>query len=66
MIKTRMKILRTMYGMTQEDLAGKVRVSRQTINAIEQGKYPPSLDLAFRIAKLFETRIDDVFHYEGE
>jgi putative transcriptional regulator len=47
---------------SQGDLAGRLGVSRQTINAIETGKYDPSLELAFRIAKLFRVRIEDVFH----
>lgn len=46
---------------SQAVLAGKLGVSRQTINAIETGKYDPSLDLAFRIARLFKARIEDVF-----
>ena len=46
---------------TQGDLAERVGVSRQTVNAIETGKYDPSLELAFRIAKLFRVRIEDVF-----
>ena len=46
---------------SQGDLADRLGVSRQTINAIETGKYDPSLELAFRIAKLFKARIEDVF-----
>ena len=46
---------------SQGDLAEKLGVSRQTVNAIETGKYDPSLELAFRIARLFKTRIEDVF-----
>jgi putative transcriptional regulator len=52
--------------MTQQDLADKTGVSRQTIVAIEQGKYSPSLDLAFRIARVFNTPIGDVFYYLEE
>nr|WP_279537999.1 helix-turn-helix transcriptional regulator [Paenibacillus turpanensis] len=50
--------------MTQQQLAEKVGVSRQTINAIEAGKYSPSLELAFNIAKVFGVKIGDVFDYE--
>ena len=46
---------------SQGDLAEKLGVSRQTVNAIETGKYDPSLELAFRIARLFKARIEDVF-----
>lgn len=51
--------------MTQQQLAEKVGVTRQTIIAMEQGKYSPSLDLAFRIALVFEAPLDDVFSYEA-
>ena len=50
--------------MTQEDLAKRVGVSRQTIIALEQGKYVPSLGLAFRIARAFGAKVEDVFQYE--
>ncbi len=49
--------------MTQQELADKVEVSRQTIVAIEKGNYSPSLELAFRIARLFETTVEEVFEY---
>ena len=48
-------------GWSQGELAERLDVSRQTVNAIETGKYDPSLELAFRIAKLFRARIEDVF-----
>ncbi|MBX3363319.1 MAG: helix-turn-helix transcriptional regulator [Phycisphaeraceae bacterium] len=48
-------------GMTQQELADRVGVSRQTVNAIEGGKYLPSLEVAFRIAMVFERRVDEVF-----
>ena len=51
--------------MTQQQLADKVGVTRQTIIAIEAGKYAPSLPLAFRIARTFGARVEDVFHYRG-
>ena len=50
--------------MTQQQLAEQVGVTRQTIIAMEQGKYSPSLDLAFRIALVFEVPLDDVFSYD--
>ena len=53
--------LRTARGLRQEDLAKALNVSRQTVNAIETGKYDPSLPLAFRIAKLFRQPIESIF-----
>ncbi len=50
--------------MTQKELAEKVGVTRQTIVAIENAKYSPSLELAFRIALVFDTPLEEVFHYE--
>ena len=55
------KVLRATKGITQEDLAQALGVSRQTINAIEKGKYNPSLDLAFKLAEYFETNIESIF-----
>lgn len=52
--------------MTQEELARKVGVTRQTINAIEKGKYNPSLDLAFKLAELFDMKIEELFFYGGD
>jgi putative transcriptional regulator len=60
-MKNRIKVLRAEYNMTQADLADAVQVSRQTINAIEKGKFDPSLPLAFKIAKLFKSSIEDIF-----
>jgi putative transcriptional regulator len=54
--------LRAEHGWTQSDLAKQLRVSRQTVNAIETGRYDPSLPLAFAIAKLFRRRIEEIFH----
>jgi putative transcriptional regulator len=51
--------------MTQQDLAERVGVTRQTINAIELGKYSPSLEVAFRIAVVFGVRLEDVFSYDA-
>ena len=55
-----------MLDMTQEDLAQTIGVTRQTILAIEKGKYVPSLDLAFRIARHFNVNVEEVFTYEVE
>ena len=60
-MNNRLKDLRTERNWTQADLAHHVSVSRQTINAIEKGKFDPSLPLAFRIARLFDLRIEEVF-----
>jgi putative transcriptional regulator len=51
--------------MTQQELADKASVTRQTIIAIEAGKYAPSLPLAFRIARAFKASVEDVFHYDS-
>jgi putative transcriptional regulator len=52
--------------MTQAELADRVGMTRQTIIAIEQGRYSPSLEMAFRIARVFDVSLNDVFHYPGE
>jgi len=58
------KALRASHDeMTQADLAARIGVTRQTLNAIEQGKYSPTLELAFQIARVFEVPLDDVFQY---
>jgi len=54
-------LMRAEKGWSQADLADKLEVSRQSVNAIETGKYDPSLPLAFRIARLFEKRIEEIF-----
>jgi putative transcriptional regulator len=64
-MKNRLKVLRAENDFTQADLAIKLEVSRQTINAIEKGKYDPSLPLAFKISKLFELPIEEIFQDEG-
>ncbi len=56
-----LKVLRAMRNWSQQDLAEKLEVSRQSVNAIETGKYDPSLPLAFRIAELFELPIEEIF-----
>ncbi len=60
-MKNTLKELRTKRGWSQGDLADALGVSRQSINALETGKYDPSLPLAFRIARLFSKRIEDIF-----
>jgi putative transcriptional regulator len=52
--------------MTQADLADRIGVTRQTVIAIEQGKYSPSLEMAFQIARAFNVRLDEVFQYPDE
>ena len=63
-MKNRLKVLRAERDWSQADLAKKLKVSRQTVNAIETGKYDPSLPLAFRIARLFGQTIEDIFQPE--
>ena len=60
-MKNRLKVLRAERNWSQADLAGKLDVSRQSVNAIETGKFDPSLPLAFRLARLFEQRIEEIF-----
>ncbi|MDW5287565.1 helix-turn-helix transcriptional regulator [Formosa sp. PL04] len=60
-MKNRLKVLRAENDMTQADLANKLEVSRQTINAIEKGKFDPSLPLAFKISRLFKQEIEAIF-----
>ena len=57
----RLRELREAKGWSQGELAERLEVSRQTVNALETGKYDPSLPLAFRIARLFDARIEDIF-----
>jgi putative transcriptional regulator len=65
-MKNRLRELREGRGLTQEELAKALGVTRQTIIAIEKGKYDPSLRLAFKIARFFGVKIEDIFVYEGE
>ena len=66
-ISNNIRTLRFHQGeMTQQQLAEKVKVTRQTIVAIEKGKYSPTLELAFRIAAVFEKPLDEVFSFNGE
>jgi putative transcriptional regulator len=60
-MKNRLRELRAKRGWSQAELADRLEVSRQSVNAIETGKYDPSLPLAFRIARLFGQRIEEIF-----
>ncbi len=60
-MRNKLKVYRAMHDLTQEALAEKLGVTRQTIISIESGRYDPSLGLAFKIAGLFKVRIEDVF-----
>jgi len=64
-MKNRLKLMRAEQGWSQAALGDKLDVSRQTINAIETGKYDPSLPLAFKLARLFKCAIEDIFD-DGE
>jgi putative transcriptional regulator len=64
-MKNRLRVLRAERDWSQAELADRVGVSRQTVNALETGKYDPSLELAFRLAKLFELSIEEVFEPAG-
>jgi putative transcriptional regulator len=63
-MKNRLRVLRAERGWSQADLADRLEVSRQSVNAIETGKYDPSLPLAFSIARLFDARIEEIFNEE--
>jgi len=65
-MKNRIKVYRALRNLTQEALAEQLGVTRQTILAIEKGKYDPTLDLAFRISSLFRVPIDKMFFYESD
>ena len=65
-MKNRLEELRRQVGMTQEELAEALEVSRQTVGSLENGRYNPSILLAFKIARLFHTTIEEVFLYEEE
>ena len=64
-MNNRLRVLRAERGWSQGDLADRLGVSRQTVNAVETGKYDPSLPLAFSIARLFERSIEAIFDPEG-
>jgi putative transcriptional regulator len=64
-VRNKIRTLRFMNGeMTQQDLADRIGVTRQTVIAIEQGRYSPSLEAAFRIARVFGAPLDEVFQFE--
>jgi putative transcriptional regulator len=64
-VKNELRVLRARHEMSQADLAGKLGVSRQTVNAIETGRYDPSLSLAFKVAALFGQKIEEIFSSEN-
>lgn len=65
-MKNTLRVLRAERNWTQADLATELGVSRQTINAIEKGKFDPSLPLAFKMARLFQSSIEDIFQDQAE
>lgn len=66
-IRNEIRRLRFEHGeMTQQELADKIKLTRQTVNAIEQGKYFPTLEAAFRISAVFGKPLESVFHYSEE
>jgi len=65
-MRTKIKEFRARYNMTQEELARRVGVRRETIVFLEKGKYNPSLKLAYKIARVFNARIEDLFIFEEE
>ena len=60
-MNNRLKVLRAMHNWSQADLAERLDVSRQAVNAVETGKHDPSLSLAFNIARIFDQKIEDIF-----
>lgn len=60
-MKNQLKVYRAKFDLTQEDMAQKLQVSRQTINAIENNKYFPSLELGLKMARILECKVDDLF-----
>lgn len=64
-MENRVSELRKKHGMSQEEFAKKILVSRQTVSSIENGVYNPSLELAFAIAEVFELKIEEIFIYKG-
>lgn len=65
-MKTRIKELRARYDLTQEDLARKIGVRRETIVFLEKGKYNPSLKLAYDVAKALNSKIEEIFTFDEE
>ena len=64
-MKNKLKVYRAMYDLTQEALADKLGITRQTVISVEKGKYDPSLELAFKMAKLFKVQVEDIFSYQN-
>ena len=64
-MKNRLRVLRAERNWSQADLAERLQVSRQSVNAIETGRFDPSLPLAFKLAKLFDARIEEIFEAEA-
>ena len=65
-MKNRIKVFRAMHDMTQEELADTIQVTRRTINSIERGKYNPSIEVAYKIAKTFGVTIEEIFCFEDD
>jgi len=65
-VKNRLRVLRAERNWSQADLAERLQVSRQSVNAIETGRFDPSLPLAFKLGKLFDARIEEIFESEAE
>ncbi|MGV8858580.1 helix-turn-helix transcriptional regulator [Rhodoglobus sp.] len=65
-VANNIRALREAKGLTQAELARRIGVTRQTLIAIEQGKYSPTLELAFQISRIFDSGLDDVFHYPAD
>lgn len=65
-ITNRLKVLRAERNITQENLAQAIKVTRVTISCIERAEYNPSLGLAFKLARFFEVRIEDIFQFKGD
>ncbi len=63
-MKTKIKVFRAIHEMTQAELAEKLGVTRQTINAIEAGKYAPSVELALKMSKLFNVSVNEIFQLD--
>ncbi|PWR70222.1 helix-turn-helix transcriptional regulator [Methanospirillum stamsii] len=65
-MKNNIRIFRAIHNLTQEELARKISVTRKTVNSIEGGKYNPSIDVAYKMAKLFNVTIEELFCFEDE
>ena len=64
-MKNKLKVCRAELNMTQQDVASHLGITRQTVIAIEKGKYSPSLELAFKIARMFQKNVEEIFFYEN-